>query len=136
MKYILIFLTFFLIGCQKENKSLNKVYIEDVVKPDTIKEKIIKIEDLTFYKTDDNKIKYSFTEPKILLFVNNNNFSELQIKELKKIKDKFYIITNQKLINYFNISTFPTIIITKDNNHTKKYEGFIPKEMLNYEIKD
>jgi len=134
MKYILIFLTFFFIGCQKENKTTNKVYIEDVVDTNNIKSKSIKIEDLTFYKTN-GKINYSFDTKKILLFVNDNKFSDLQIKELKKLNQKFYIIKNEELINFFNITKYPTIIIT-DGNSSQRYEGFIPKEMLNYEIKD
>jgi len=138
MKYFLIFLLF-LVGCSDTKQKDKKLYIEDVVKTtnttNTPKINIININNLKFKEIDDN-ISYNFDTPKILLFIDNSKESTLQIKELKKLNKKYYIIKNSKLIKFFNIVSFPTIVITKDNNNTKKYEGFIPNEILKYELKD
>ena len=150
MKYFFMIILIVFIGCdnhhtnkiQETNKTIqtNKQKIKQ--KPTQtnklqIKQKIIKIkiDDLNFTQKS-NTLIYNFKQNKILVFLNNNKDSKLQINELKKLKQKYYIIKNQKIKQYFNILTFPTIIITKDNNHTKKYEGFMPHEVLKYEIKE
>jgi len=146
MKYIFIFLLVFIVGCDntQNHKSIKKQETNITQTKQTIKEKPkqkikkvnkIVIDDLTFIK-QKNDILYSFKSKKILVFLNNNKLSNSQIEELKKLKTKYYIIKNKELKEYFKIITFPTIIITKDTNHTKKYEGFMPYEILKYEIKD
>lgn len=147
MKYIFIFLLIFIVGCDntKNHKSIKKQQETNITQmKQSIKEKPkqkikkvnkIVIDDLTFIK-QKNDILYSFKSKKILVFLNNNKLSNSQIEELKKLKTKYYIIRNKNLKEYFKIITFPTIIITKDTNHTKKYEGFMPYEILKYEIKD
>jgi hypothetical protein len=159
MRYFLIILTFF-IGCSEKNHK--KVYIQDVIpednitknivipdKNETIKtpikektvvkpkitKKIIQIKDLNFTE-ENNTIIYSFNSKKILLFVDSNDFSTQQIDALKKAHKKFYIINNEKLKKFFNIKKLPTMIVTKENNKTKKYEGYLPCEVIKYEIKE
>jgi len=139
MRLFLIILLFF-VGCGEKTQH-KKVYIEDILPQKKLtknsKEKKIqiKIKDLVFTK-DSNSFKYSFDTKKILLFINDNKFSKYQLEELNKSKQKFYIVNNKKLIRFFKINKFPTIIITKDNNTTKTYEGYIPNEVLKYELKD
>jgi len=139
MKYFLIILIFF-IGC--ENKTQNhqnkKVYIEDILpqkKANNTKKTEIKIDNLTFIE-DNNNLIYNFDKNQILIFTKKNKFSKLQLEELNKSNQKFYVIHNKKLEKFFKIKQYPTIIITKSNNNIKKYEGFIPNEILQYEIKD
>jgi len=126
MKYIFLFLTIslFFIGCdnKKEQKSYNK----------TIKNNQDIIESGLNFKN----LNYKFNDTKLLLFVNQNHYSKLQIKTLQKLKVKFYIINNKRLKKFFKIKVYPTIVMTKDKNHIKTYEGFIPYEILKYEIKD
>ncbi|RUM57252.1 MAG: hypothetical protein DSY40_01030, partial [Nautilia sp.] len=71
----------------------------------------------------------------ILVFINNSTLSKEQIEELKKNKINFFKTSNKELENYFDIKIFPTLIII-EKNKTKKYEGFIPSEILKYELKD
>jgi len=152
MRFIILFALLF-IGCNKKNKTkiefnttnnttINDTTIDNITsnfnisKPEKTKitTKIISIDDINCTKTN-NKIIYNFKSKKILVFVDNSKNSTLQLQELNKSKKKFYIIHNQDLENYFNIVSFPTIVIV-DNNSTKKYEGFIPYEVLKYEIKE
>jgi len=143
MRYFLIILLFF-IGCnnsktEKTIKAEKNIEINNIQTENTISKKdainTIKIKDLIF-KIDNNKITYNFNNFKTLLFIDDSKSSKFQIEILNSLNKNFYIIKNKKLIQYFNISTYPTIIITKDINHTKKYEGLIPAEILKYEIKD
>jgi len=141
MKYFVLFIPLFIfIGCN--NKPKEKIYIKDVVSEDMISnnttsnnKNFLIDSNLTFY-TYNNQITYDFNNSKILLFKDNSEDSKLQIQALKKLNLKYHIITTPILIKYFKINKYPTIIITKDNNNTKKYEGFIPSEILKYEIKD
>jgi len=145
MKYFFIIFSFlYFIGCEQQHNNndnnkhfneFNENKIKTIKSPQTInKSTSIKIGDLTFHK-EKNNITYSFQKPEILLFIDENQNSKLQLSELKKLNTKFYIIKNVDLINFFNITTYPTIIIT-DGKKTKKYVGFIPAVMLKYEIKD
>ena len=139
MRYFLLILLV-LIGCSDKNQKKEKIYIEDVVKinelnnSNVVKNNIIKIKDLKFYEKN-NSISYNFEKTKILVFINGDKYSNLQIKELDKTNVKYYIIDNEKLKQYFKIKEYPTILIL-DKNSTKKYEGFIPYEILKYELKD
>jgi len=139
MRYFLLILLI-LIGCSDKNQKKEKIYIEDVVKinelnnSNVVKNNIIKIKDLKFYEKN-NSISYNFEKIKILVFINGDKYSNLQIKELDKTNVKYYIIDNEKLKQYFKIKEYPTILVI-DKNSTKKYEGFIPYEILKYEIKD
>ena len=134
MRYFLIILLFF-IGCNN-SKTEKTIKAEKNIEINNIQtENTIKIKDLIF-KIDNNKITYNFNNFKTLLFIDDSKSSKFQIEILNSLNKNFYIIKNKKLIQYFNISTYPTIIITKDINHTKKYEGLIPAEILKYEIKD
>ena len=139
MRYFLLILLI-LIGCSDKNQKKEKIYIEDVVKinelnnSNVVKNNVIKIKDLKFYEKN-NSISYNFEKPKILVFINGDKYSNLQIKELDKTNVKYYIIDNEKLKQYFKIKEYPTILVV-DKNSTKKYEGFIPAEILKYEIKD
>jgi len=131
---IFLILLFFITSCSdNSSKKEKKVYIDDVVKIDLPKEKNINIEGLIFKKID-NKIFYNFQNQTILVFTNDKSVSNNQITELKKLKHKFYIIKNQEIIEHFQVKIFPTIIIIK-NNIPKKYEGFIPYEVLKFELK-
>jgi len=134
MRYFLFILLFF-IGCSNQNEK--KIYINDVVEINsTVKSKSnkIEIENLTFYEKNSS-LSYDFNQSVLLVFVDENKYSQLQLKELNKTHKKFYIISNQKLEKYFKIKKYPTILII-DKNSTKRYEGFIPYEILKYEIKD
>jgi hypothetical protein len=139
MKYFIILLPFIFLGCNNSKPKEDKLYIKDIVEVNSTNttkiQNSMKIENLVFYINDDN-ITYDFNSSKILLFVDDSQYSSLQIKALKKLNVKYYVIQNAKLLNYFKIQEYPTIIITKDNNNTKKYEGFIPSEILKYELKD
>jgi len=143
MRYILIIFSIFIVGCNNhsENKNEKENLNQKVItsqKPPKIESKkkkdIIKIEDLVFEKINE-KIKFNFQNRKILLFSNGGNLSKSQIDELKKGGYKFYVIKNNELITFFKIHKFPTIIITNGKKE-KRYEGFIPNEVLKYEIKD
>ena len=138
MKYILIILFFLINGCsnnsenKKQNEQIKNLKNDTQIMKNEIKE--IKIDDLIF-KEVNGKLKFNFQEKKILIFSNKNNLSNSQIQELKKNNYKFYIIENDELITFFKIRKFPTIIITDGKKETK-YEGFVPNEVLKYEIKD
>ena len=138
MRYFLLILLI-LTGCNDKNQKKEKIYIDDVVKINelnnsVVKNNIIKIKGLKFYEKN-NSISYNFEKTKVLVFINGNEYSNLQIKELDKTNIKYYIIDNEKLKQYFKIKEYPTILIV-DKNSTKKYEGFIPYEILKYELKD
>ena len=143
MKYLIIILLFF-IGCENkpQNQREKQILKEDILphKKVIVKDEkeipSIKIENLIFKKLNNSKLEYNFQNNIILLFVNNNKFSSIQIEELNNSNQKFYIIKNNIIKRFFDIKTYPTMIITKDNNHSKKYEGFIPNTILKYEIKD
>jgi len=138
LRYFLIILILLLSGC--ENNNSHKVVIQKQkaetktnTKIETEKE-LLKLPTLVF-KEKNGKISYETNTTNILLFVDNSNLSLAQQEELNRSKRKFYIIKNIKLLNYFDVKKFPTIIIL-DKNKTKKYEGFVPNEVLKYELKD
>ncbi len=99
----------------------------------TLSPKIIKVDDLVFREFNDS-ITYHFDKVVILAFLDNSKLSQNQKVELQHIKQKFYIIKNEKLKNFFKIQTYPTIIVIEQNK-TKKFNGFVPRVVLNYEIK-
>ncbi len=128
MKFIIGIFILFFIGCDKKSSnSTKKVYISDVIQEEN---QIIRLDDLEFIK-NGNKLEYNFDKPKVLLFFDNSKSSKNQLLELQNIK---YYKAN-KIANYFDIKIFPTIVII-NKNKTKKYEGFIPYEVLKYEIKE
>jgi len=143
LRYILFIFTLLLIGCNKttyqkesdKSTETNKI-ISTNSKPKIKKEiKIIKKFPNLVFKEKNETIFYETNTTNILLFVDNSNLSIAQKEELNKSKIDFYIIKNIKLLNYFDIKKFPTLIIL-EKNKTKKYEGFIPSEVLKYELKD
>jgi hypothetical protein len=128
VKFIIGIFILFFIGCDKKSSnSTKKVYISDVIQEEN---QIIRLDDLEFIK-NGNKLEYNFDKPKVLLFFDNSKSSKNQLLELQNIK---YYKAN-KIANYFDIKIFPTIVII-NKNKTKKYEGFIPYEVLKYEIKE
>jgi hypothetical protein len=130
LRYILLIFSLLLIGCNNQTNSKIKTQPELKIQSKII----VKFPNLVF-KEKDNTIFYETNTTNILLFTNNNKLSQEQKKEFINNKINFYSIKNDKLKEYFNIDIFPTIIIL-DKNSTKKYEGFIPNEVLKYEIKD
>jgi thioredoxin-related protein len=136
MKILIYLFILFLIGCnnKKDNNTPKTNIQKDINKTKSKTQKtIIQIDDINFSKK--NSISYDFKTKKMLVFIDNSKNSKLQIKEINKSKQKFYIIKNKDLIKHFKIKSFPTILIV-DNNSTKRYEGFIPYEILKYEIKE
>ena len=122
MKYILPFLILFFIACEK--KEDKKIEVNLTQQPKNI---IKKIDGLTFV---NNKLKFEKRE--ILLICAEENEKCLEEADiLKDLKVKFTLTTDEFLIDYFNIETFPTILIV-DKNITK-YEGFTPYEILKVE---
>ena len=137
MRYFLIILILLFSGC--ENNNSHKVVIQ-TQKPKTKTTKIETEKELLkfptlIFKEKNGKISYETNTTNILLFVNNSDLSLAQKKELNRSKREFYIIKNIKLLNYFDVNKFPTLIIL-EKNKTKKYEGFVPNEVLKYELKD
>ena len=136
MKYFfIIFLFFYFVGCDNK-KNINSQQTEITISNETIKSqpKIIKVDDLEFIE-NNNTFSYHFENQVILFFSDDSKESKLEQKELKSLNKKFYIIKKPKLIEFFKIVKYPTILII-DKNNTKKFEGFIPAIMLKYEIKD
>jgi hypothetical protein len=135
LRYILLIFSLLLIGCnnQTTSKKIHSENNETIMVKKQIKT-IAKFPNLIF-KEKNNNIFYETNKTNILLFSNDNKLSITQKEVLNKNKIHFYSIKNDKLKKYFNINIFPTIIIL-DKNSTKKYEGFIPNEVLKYEIKD
>jgi len=83
---------------------------------------------LTFKK---NKLIYPINKV-ILLFENGNTYSKAQKAVLKKLNVLYYSTNNDYLKNYFNVQTYPTIVVL-DKNKTIKYENFTPYEILKAE---
>jgi hypothetical protein len=143
LRYILIIFSLLLIGCNNQttskkahsesNETVSLIETQPIIVKKQIKT-IAKFPNLIF-KEENNTIFYETNTTNILLFTNDNKLSLIQKEELTKYKTDFYSINNDKLKKYFKINIFPTIIIL-DKNSTKKYEGFIPNEVLKYEIKD
>ena len=135
--FIFFVILVFMIACDnkdnnhKENKNptQKEKNISNIVKTENIPNKKIKEENK---KMD---LLSSFKDKSLLLFVDDSKISQNQIKELNNYKQKFYKIDNDELKLHFNIKSYPTIIIV-DKNKTKKYEGFIPYQILKYELKD
>lgn len=126
MKSILIFILLLLTGCN--NTTTHK-------KTEIHKEIIIYQNQGLIFRKKNDKIFFDINKTKILLFSDNTNLSKQQIITLKKAKIKFYDINNSEIKDYFKIIKYPTLIIL--NKHKiKKYEGFIPIEVLKFELKD
>jgi len=125
MKYLIPIFTLLILftGCS-EKKSIPKK---------TIHIQKIEVKDLTF-TIKEHHFSYDFNQSKILVFLDASKASTFQIDALNDLNKTYYVINKPELIKYFNINRYPTIIITKDINHTKRYEGFIPSQMLKYEL--
>jgi len=143
LRYFIIILALFFIGCnntnshsEKKEVKNNKTITKKVVRPiKTISTtEIAKFPTLVF-KEKNGKISYETNTTNILVFTDDSKMSNAQIKELNKSKRNFYIIKSIKLLNYFDIKKFPTLIVLEKNS-SKKYEGFVPNEVLQYELKD
>ncbi|EDM24604.1 hypothetical protein FE773_08590 [Caminibacter mediatlanticus TB-2] len=137
MKYILTFILIFFLGCSKKENSEEKKPIEtNTTKTKQTKNKktyskiIIKIND--FNLTIKNK-KLIYPKKKIIfLFENNSTYSKMQEEVLNQMKLQYIKTDNEFLKKFFNIKTFPTIVVL-DKNKTIKYENFVPLEILKAE---
>ena len=125
MKYLIPIFTLLILftGCS-EKKSIPKK---------TIQIQKIEVKDLTFTIKEHN-LTYDFNQSKILVFLDASKDSTFQEDALNDLNKTYYVINKPDLIQYFHINTYPTIIVTKDINHSKRYEGFIPSQMLKYEL--
>jgi len=135
MKYILSVLMIFLfIGCDKHKKysHSNNIKIKESNNTKTYKKNLftIKVNDFNLsFKKD--KLIYP-NKKMVFLFYDNNFYSKEEEKILNKLNIKYYKTNNKFLINYFNITYFPTIVIL-DKNKTIKFENFTPYEILKTE---
>ncbi len=141
MKYILSFiLLLFFSACSKNVKTEEK-YITTETNQTKQLQKIHKVNnnsDITVIKFDNFELKFkknTLIYPKqktIILFDNNNTYSKAQELVLKKLKTTYYKTNSPYLEKYFNIQTYPTIVVL-DKNKTIKYENFTPYEILKTE---
>jgi len=135
LRYFIIIFTLFFIGCNdsaSDKQNIQNSNSNVIEKKEPIE--IAKFPNLIF-KEKNNTIFYETNSTNILLFTDDSKLSTAQIEELNKSKRTFYLIKNKKIMDYFGINSFPTIIIL-DKNSSKKYEGFVPNEVLKYELKD
>ena len=137
MRYIILILIFFFIGCNHKTK--NTTEINNTKEFNISKEKkvnlkqnikIINIEKISL-KFTNNKLIYP-NKKTILLFYKNNFYSKEQVRVLNKLNVKFYKTKNKFLEKYFNINYYPTIVVL-DKNKTIKFENFTPYEILKTE---
>ncbi|GAB6074155.1 hypothetical protein [Nautilia lithotrophica] len=142
MKYILTFiLILFFTACSKNTKTgENHIKTETnqtIITPKTNKN-TKNNSDITIIKFDNFELKFkknTLIYPKqktIILFDNNNTYSKAQELVLKKLNTTYYKTNSTYLENYFNIQTYPTIVVL-DKNKTIKYENFTPYEILKAE---
>ena len=136
MKYIFFTLYFILlVGCNNHSTDNKKKEIKSNISK-SLKKKILKnFNNKLIFFEQNREISYKIEKKQILVFINNSTLSKEQIEELRKNKIDFFKTSNKELENYFDIKIFPTLIII-EKNKTKKYEGFIPSEILKYELKD
>jgi len=136
LKYILFTLYFILlIGCNNHSSNNKNREIKDNIPKSQQKEVIKNFNNKLIFFEKNREISYKIEKKQILVFINNSTLSKEQIEELRKNKIDFFKTSNKELENYFDIKIFPTLIII-EKNKTKKYEGFIPSEILKYELKD
>jgi thioredoxin-related protein len=128
----LVFIVF--IGCS--DKKETKIIIEE---PKPVVEKI---EITNFDKNStiefifkEDKLVSNFNKKLILLFLNNSALSQEQLSHMKRTKKDFFIVKNAKLLDYFNVLEFPSLIILEKNS-TKRYNSILPYEVLKVELKD
>jgi hypothetical protein len=128
----------FFLSCSKTGKTEeNNISIKEQNKTKTVK-KPVKKENFTTVKVDGFTLKFDKNgivypkEKTVLLFENNNTYSKAQESVLQKLKMKYYKTDSGFLKKYFNITSYPTIVIL-DKNKTVKYENFTPYEILKAE---
>ena len=138
MRYILVVILVFFVACSKESNK-NEVNITKKtnvnIKNKALQEKnstkkiILNDFELIF---ENNKLVYP-NKKVVLFFKNNNTYSKSQELVLKRLKTKYIKIINSKfLLDYFNITILPTIIVL-DKNKIIRYENFVPYEILKAE---
>jgi len=139
LKYILTFiLLLFFSACSKNVKTEENHIITETNQTQYTQNKNIKKNDVTIIKFDNLALKFknnTLIYPKqktIILFDNNNTYSKAQGLVLKKLKTTYYKTNSPYLEKYFNIQTYPTIVVL-DKNKTIKYENFTPYEILKAE---
>ena len=131
MRYILVVILVFFVACSKEQSNNNE---DNITKKNNIniknKEKKLALDsfELAF---QDNKLVYP-NKRVILFFEDNSTYSKAQEIVLKKLKTKYIKVSSELLKNYFNVTTFPTIVVL-DKNKTLRYENFVPYEILKAE---
>jgi len=131
LRYILVVILVFFVACSKEQSNNNE---DNITKKNNIniknKEKKLALDsfELAF---QDNKLVYP-NKRVILFFEDNSTYSKAQEIVLKKLKTKYIKVSSELLKNYFNVTTFPTIVVL-DKNKTLRYENFVPYEILKAE---
>jgi len=136
LKYILPFiLIIFFTACSKNEKpkntnDINKTVISDKNTTKKSLKQVVILKDLNI-TIQNGKLVYP-DKRVILLFENNNSYSNAQELVLKKLDLKFYTANSEVLKKYFNIEIYPTIVVL-DKNKTVKYENFTPYEILKAE---
>ena len=131
MKYIFVGILIFFVACSKEQSNNNE---DNITKKNNIniknKEKKLVLDsfELAF---QNNKLVYP-NKRVILFFEDNSTYSKAQEIVLKKLKTKYIKVSSALLKDYFNVTTFPTIVVL-DKNKTLRYENFVPYEILKAE---
>jgi len=141
LNYILTFILLFLIsGCSKNVKTEENHITAETNQTQYTQKADTKIKNgnITVVKFDNFELKFkknTLIYPKqktVILFENNSSYSKAQEMVLKKLSIKYYKTDSTFLQNYFNIQTYPTIVVL-ENNKTIKYENFTPYEILKAE---
>ena len=141
MRYILAGILVFFAGCFKKQSDENDVNITKKTNIN-IKKCDKKVEEeQNFIKTirfenfelifKNNKLIYP-NKRVVLFFENNRTYSRTQELVLEKLKINYIKVDSKFLHRYFNIVTFPTIIVL-EKNKTIRYENFVPYEILKVE---
>ena len=111
LRYILVvvFLVFF-VACSKKQSNKNE---DNITKKDNIniknkeKELILDIFELPFQES-----KLARPGKRVVLFFEDNTtYSKAQEIVLKKLKIEYIKVSSKLLKDYFNVTTFPTIIV-------------------------
>jgi len=140
MKYILpILLISLFIGCNKNTTQNNENNITKI-NLESNNTKNLQHNSANIITIKENDFNLSFKNNKliypdkkmVILFYDNNFYSQEEERILNRLNVKFYKTKNQFLINYFNITYFPTIVVL-DKNKTIKFENFTPYEILKTE---
>ena len=143
MRYILIGILVFFVACSKEQSNKNdpnitqktniniKNYEKKIAQEKHFTKKII-LNNFELIFKNNSKLIYP-NKKVVLFFKNNNTYSKSQELVLKRLKTKYIKIINSKfLLDYFNITILPTIIVL-DKNKIIRYENFVPYEILKAE---